>query len=107
MLALVNLVSVCDFAMVFVNENVTVLYGSQTGNAQDVAERIWRESKRYFFTGCVKSMDDYNVLELVNEKCVIFVCSTTGQGDEPDNMKIFWKFLLRKNLPSNSLNGLR
>lgn len=26
--------------------------------------------------------------------------------DEPDNMKNFWKFLLRKNLPSNSLASL-
>lgn len=93
--------------MDFVNEKVTVLYGSQTGNAQDVAERIWRESKHYYFVGSVKSMNDYNILELVNEKCVIFVCSTTGQGEEPDNMKFFWKFLLRKNLPNNVLSNLR
>lgn len=93
--------------MNFINEKLTILYGSQTGNAQDVSERIWRESKRYYFTGFVKSMDDYNVLDLINEKCVIFICGTTGQGDEPDNMKNFWKFLLRKNLPKNSLSNLR
>jgi len=38
---------------------------------------------------------------------VIFVCSTTGQGEEPDNMKQFWRFLLRKNLPPDSLQGMR
>jgi sulfite reductase alpha subunit-like flavoprotein len=91
----------------FTNEKIVILYGSQTGNAQDLAERIWRESKRYYFKSCVKSMDDYNVLKLINEQCVIFICSTTGQGEEPDNMKQFWKFLLRKNLPADSLSNLK
>nr|CAD7455990.1 unnamed protein product [Timema tahoe] len=52
-------------------------------------------------------MDDYPVPQLIYEPLVIFVCSTTGQGEEPDNMKHFWKFLLRKNLPTNSLQYLR
>ncbi|KAF5296664.1 hypothetical protein FQR65_LT10204 [Abscondita terminalis] len=93
--------------MEFKNQNITILYGSQTGNAQEVAERIWRESKRYYFLGSVKCMDDYDIHNIVNETCVIFVCSTTGQGDEPDNMKIFWKHLLRKNIPTNLLKNLR
>ena len=25
---------------------------------------------------------------LIEEEIVIFVCATTGQGDEPDNMKV-------------------
>ncbi|XP_025834407.1 NADPH-dependent diflavin oxidoreductase 1 isoform X2 [Agrilus planipennis] len=52
-------------------------------------------------------MDEYNIKDLIAEKCVIFVCSTTGQGEEPDNMKMFWKFLLRKNLPLDSLSNLK
>lgn len=93
--------------MPFQNKRITILYGSQTGNAQDLAERIWRESKRYYFIGSVLCMDHYNILDLVNENCVIFICSTTGQGEEPDNMKNFWKFLLRKNLAKDSLANLR
>ncbi|XP_075226577.1 NADPH-dependent diflavin oxidoreductase 1 isoform X2 [Lycorma delicatula] len=52
-------------------------------------------------------MDEYPITELLFERLVIFVCSTTGQGDQPDNMKKFWKFLLRKNLPSNSLQNVK
>jgi len=52
-------------------------------------------------------MDDYPVSQLIYEVTVIFVCSTTGQGEEPDNMKQFWRFLLRKNLPPDSLQGMR
>lgn len=88
------------------DRTLTILYGSQTGTAQDLAEYVWRESKRFYFTGTVTSMDKYNIPDLINERFMVFVCSTTGQGDEPDNMKSFWKCLLRKSLPSDLLNGL-
>lgn len=93
--------------MNYSNEKVAVLYGSQTGNAQEVAERIWRDSKRFYFRTVIKHLDDYNALDLINEQCVIFVCSTTGQGEEPDNMKLFWKFMLKKSLGATIFNNLR
>ncbi|KAK3605906.1 hypothetical protein CHS0354_017812 [Potamilus streckersoni] len=80
-----------------------ILYGSQTGTAQDVAERLSREAKRMHFTVRVVALDSYQVVNLINESVVVFVCATTGQGDPPDNMKTFWQFILRKNLPTNSL----
>lgn len=90
-----------------IDRKLVILYASQTGTAQDMAEEIWRQSKMYHFTGTVKPMNSYDIHNLVKEKIVIFVCSTTGQGDEPDNMKSFWKFLLRKSLPSDSLAGVK
>lgn len=89
-----------------INRKLTILYGSQTGTAQDLAEKLYRESKKYHFTGPVTAMDTYDVKKLINENIVLFVCSTTGQGEEPDNMRVFWKFLLRKSLPSDSLRGV-
>lgn len=89
------------------NRRMAILYGSQTGCAQDLAEQVFRESKKYQFAGPVMSMDEYSVENLIDEKLVVFVCSTTGQGTEPDNMKRFWKFLLRKSLPATSLASLR
>lgn len=93
--------------MMLDNRKITILYGSQTGTAQDLAEQIYRESKIYHFNGPVQPMDCYDITNLINEVFVIFVCSTTGQGDEPDNMKSFWRFLLRRNLPGDSLSGLK
>ncbi|CAN8000134.1 unnamed protein product [Ixodes hexagonus] len=83
-----------------------ILYGSQTGTAQDVAERIGRYAKRYRFRVSVQAMDEYPITDLINEQLVLFVCATTGQGEEPDNMKCFWTFLLRKSLPVDSLRGM-
>ncbi|XP_019365899.1 PREDICTED: NADPH-dependent diflavin oxidoreductase 1 isoform X1 [Gavialis gangeticus] len=80
-----------------------ILFGSQTGTAQDAAERISREAKRRHFFCRVEALDNYNVANLINESLVVFVCATTGQGDPPDNMMNFWRFIFRKNLPPSSL----
>ncbi|KAL0028461.1 hypothetical protein WJX77_008059 [Trebouxia sp. C0004] len=85
---------------------LTILYGSQTGNAQDVAERIGREGKRRHFVPRIMAMDAFPVSQLPEEHNVILVSSTTGQGEVPSNMKAFWKFLLRKALPADSLKGI-
>ncbi|XP_017861314.1 PREDICTED: NADPH-dependent diflavin oxidoreductase 1 [Drosophila arizonae] len=84
-----------------------VLYGSQTGTAQDVAEQIWRESRQWGFQGPVLSLEDYDIQQLVEERLVVFVVATTGDGMEPDNMKQAWRFLLKRSLPSHSLSGLQ
>ena len=52
-------------------------------------------------------MDAYDVMSLPNETFVLFITSTTGQGDPPDNMRNFWRFLLRRSLPSNSLQNMK
>ncbi|XP_051552584.1 NADPH-dependent diflavin oxidoreductase 1-like isoform X2 [Myxocyprinus asiaticus] len=80
-----------------------VLYGSQTGTAQDTAERIGRQAQRRRMRVRVEALDTYNVANLISESLVVFVCATTGQGDPPDNMKKFWRFLFRKTLPADSL----
>ena len=51
-------------------------------------------------------MDEYIIDKLLTEKLVVFVVATTGHGDTPNNMKKFWRFLLRKNLPTNSLENV-
>ena len=45
-----------------VSRRVSVLFGSQTGTAQEVAERIGREAKRRFLSVTVMALDDYNVV---------------------------------------------
>ncbi|ORZ40352.1 hypothetical protein BCR44DRAFT_1509616 [Catenaria anguillulae PL171] len=85
---------------------LTILYGSQTGTAHDVAERLARDAKRRHFPVALSAMDDYDRSLLPTAQIAIFVCSTTGQGEEPDNMKQFWRFLLRKAHSPNVLSEL-
>ncbi|KAM3600489.1 uncharacterized protein V6R79_024271 [Siganus canaliculatus] len=86
--------------------SLCVLYGSQTGTAQDTAQRIARQAQRRQLQVHVLPLDNYNVANLISECLVVFVCATTGQGDPPDNMKNFWRFIFRKSLPASSLNRL-
>ncbi|XP_002128053.2 NADPH-dependent diflavin oxidoreductase 1 [Ciona intestinalis] len=90
-----------------VRHRVVVLYGSQTGTAEEVTSRLVMQSRGSVFKCVASAMDDYPIQNLVNEDLVLFVCSTTGQGEPPDNMKLFWKFIMRKNLPNTCLAGLR
>ncbi|TWW66953.1 NADPH-dependent diflavin oxidoreductase 1 [Takifugu flavidus] len=83
-----------------------VLYGSQTGSAQDTAHRVARQARRKQIQVQVLPLDSYNVANLISETLVVFVCATTGQGDPPDNMKNFWRFIFKKSLPLGSLSQL-
>jgi len=85
--------------------NIVVLFGSQTGTAQEVAERIGREGERLHFNMEVTSMDSFDIRQLPTTPLVVYVASTTGEGDEPSNMMKTWKFLLRKSLPADSLSS--
>ena len=88
--------------------SLLILYGSQTGNAQDAAERVAREARRRQWSPRLSPADVYfatRLAELPHEKAIIFVVSTTGQGDPPYNFKSLWRFLLRKSLAEDSLSN--
>ncbi|KAG7531568.1 Ferredoxin-NADP reductase (FNR) nucleotide-binding domain [Arabidopsis suecica] len=84
-----------------------VLYASQTGNALDAAERIGREAERRGFPASIVSTDEFDASSLPYEEAVVFVVSTTGQGDSPDSFKAFWRFLLQRNLGNYWLQQVR
>ena len=83
-----------------------VLYGSETGCAEEVAQRIVAEAVRQRYEVKCCSMDEYDVQMLPVERLVIFVASTTGEGEVPENMRAFWRFMLRRDLPAKSLSRL-
>ncbi|KAI1065255.1 hypothetical protein LB507_000973 [Fusarium sp. FIESC RH6] len=88
------------------DRSVLVLYGSETGNAQDMAEELGRVCQRLHFNSRVEELDAVDLNALLQSKFVIFVISTTGQGDMPHNSLLFWKRLLRKKLPPGCLASL-
>ncbi|MCO5554490.1 hypothetical protein L7F22_008019 [Adiantum nelumboides] len=86
---------------------LSVLYATQTGNAQDVAERIGREAEHQHFDTLVIPIDGFDLGRLESEELAVFIVSTTGQGDPPDMMKSFWRFLLRRSLSAAWLKNLK
>lgn len=51
-----------------IERRFTILYGSQTGNAQDVAERISRQARRRRIKTSVFSMDEYDIVSNIESK---------------------------------------
>lgn len=88
------------------NHEICILYGSQTGTAKFAAEELERELSRFEYKSLLMAMDSYDFMNLPDENFIIFVVATTGYGEAPSNMKTFWKFLLRKDLPEDSLENL-
>lgn len=79
---------------------LTILFGSQTGNAERLARRAAREASQRGFVPRVQEMALYDVSQLPREQNVILITSTYGDGEPPDNAKGFWEALSRETAPS-------
>ncbi|KAJ5663374.1 hypothetical protein N7507_004105 [Penicillium longicatenatum] len=86
--------------------SVLILYGSETGNAQEVAEELGAVTERLRFVTHVSELNQVKPETLSSYTITIFVVSTTGQGDLPANARTFWKSLLLKKLSPTFLNGV-
>lgn len=84
---------------------VTVLYGSETGNARGLAERIGRELAEKGIHGRVIGMGEYKPRNLKDERFLIIVTSTHGEGDPPEPARGLVEFLMSRKAPG--LNGVR
>ncbi|TAQ87326.1 hypothetical protein B7494_g4351 [Chlorociboria aeruginascens] len=86
------------------DRSALILYGTETGNSQDVAEDLGRVLERIHFVTRVIEMDLVELTHILKHTIVVFVISTTGQGEFPRNARAFWKSLLRKRLPPECLS---
>ncbi|MED0656876.1 assimilatory sulfite reductase (NADPH) flavoprotein subunit [Anoxybacillus ayderensis] len=80
-------------------KEVTILYGSQTGNAQKLAEKVGETFKHRGFHVTVSSMLDFKPNELKKINTLLIVVSTYGEGEPPDNALSFYEFLHSKRAP--------
>jgi sulfite reductase alpha subunit-like flavoprotein len=86
-------------------KSLVIAYGSQTGNAQDIAERVWRKCKYYNIEAQLTSFDNLTLSQFETQNDILLcVCSTTGQGDTPDNMTSFWNGLMKKTFDKTVFN---
>ena len=73
---------------------LTVLYGSQTGNGRRLAEQLVATSHAAGVAARLISLADFNVRTLKQERAVIFVVSTHGDGDPPDDAVGLYRYLV-------------
>jgi sulfite reductase alpha subunit-like flavoprotein len=84
-----------------------ILYSSQTGTAEDIAYKIHAELCSIGLRFSISSADEVEIATLPQSQVIIFIISTTGDGDMPTTMQALWRFLLKKSLPNDSLGKVK
>jgi len=82
-----------------VSKDVTILFGSQSGNAQGLAKKAGKNLEAAGFQVTVLSMSDFKPNNLKKVENLLIVASTHGEGTPPDNAMAFHEFLHGKRAP--------
>ncbi|MEN0579122.1 NADPH-dependent assimilatory sulfite reductase flavoprotein subunit [Phytobacter palmae] len=78
---------------------ITLLSASQTGNARRVAEALRDDLLAAKLNVKLVSAGDYKFKQIANEKLLIVVASTQGEGEPPEEAVALHKFLFSKKAP--------
>ena len=93
---------------------IYVVYGSQTGNSEEIAKRINKEIREKLKTSHVEFLVMNKFLTHIQKfpenkfqkHIVVAVCSTTGAGDAPTNSDAFVRWIKRKTHASDTLSNV-
>uniref|UniRef100_A0A2A4YXD8 assimilatory sulfite reductase (NADPH) n=1 Tax=OCS116 cluster bacterium TaxID=2030921 RepID=A0A2A4YXD8_9PROT len=79
---------------------VTILFGTQTGNAESIGESLVSMAGDYGLTATLLDMDDIEIDALPAIERLLVICSTYGEGEMPDNAEILWEALSEDDAPN-------
>ena len=87
--------------------SVQIVFGSETGTAEDIACSLYRKLLHYHDFGINLRVCDCNNYEFLSPCVSFFICSTCGQGDPPKNMLKFWKTVMSRKVPEKLFAGVK
>lgn len=70
---------------------VTILYASDSGTAEKKAKRLFGRAKARGLSPTLAPMDSMPLDTLAEQEYVLFLTSTSGQGEPPQNARMFYK----------------
>lgn len=80
-------------------KHLDILYGTQTGNAEAVAEDAAALARTKGFAPLIAEMDEVDMAHLAAMQNLIVIVSTYGEGEMPDNAHQFWEALSASTAP--------
>jgi sulfite reductase (NADPH) flavoprotein alpha-component len=86
-------------AMPQASSTLTILYGSQTGNAKGVAKVLAQQATDAGLTVDLKNMSEFKPKSIKNIPHLLIVASTNGEGEPPDDAIALHEFLSSKKAP--------
>ncbi|WKT45391.1 Flavodoxin-like [Fusarium oxysporum f. sp. vasinfectum] len=91
------------------DSNLVICWGSQSGTAETLANKLARECQnRFGLSVLVADLSDFDaktISEIPTSKMAIFMLSTFGEGDPSDNTAGLWTWI--RDLSSDQLKDLR
>ncbi|MDP4270040.1 MAG: assimilatory sulfite reductase (NADPH) flavoprotein subunit [Bacteroidota bacterium] len=78
---------------------LTILYGSRTGNGEALAKLAQKMAVESGFEVSLKNMENYKAREIKDEKNLLVIVSTHGDGEPPFQAKEFYEFIHSKRAP--------
>lgn len=82
-----------------ISREVTVLYGSQTGNSAGLSKKLAHKLEAQGFQVTCSAMRDFKPNTLKKVRNLLLLVSTHGEGEPPDNAISFYEFLHSKRAP--------
>ena len=79
---------------------LTIIYGSQTGNSEAMANEAAEVAKNHGLAPNVIDMSDMELTTLAKSERILVITSTYGEGEMPDNAQILWDEISADNAPS-------
>jgi uncharacterized iron-regulated membrane protein/flavodoxin len=86
-------------------DSILILYGTVTGNAESLSNKLAARLRRRGVAVLVKDMAQCHPSILTQARCALIVISTYGDGEPPDDAALFWEAVVRGN--GLDLRGVR
>lgn len=77
---------------------LTVLYGTESGNAEQLADRAVKEAKKKGFKAVMKNMSDIFPSDLAKVENLLVIVSTWGDGEAPESAVSFHKAFMSEDV---------
>ena len=79
--------------------NLTILYGTETGNCAELAHALATAASDKGLTPSLYDMADYKTRQLAEAEDILIVISTYGEGDPPQPAAAFFDFIEGRKAP--------
>ncbi|BAN96739.1 flavodoxin/nitric oxide synthase [Plautia stali symbiont] len=76
-----------------------ILFGSQTGNAEALAQTAAKAARAKGLVPVVQALGEVDLDVFATMRHVLIVTSTYGEGEMPDNAQLFWQAILASTAP--------
>lgn len=78
---------------------VLILFGTQSGNSEDLASQLAKSATSHNLVPTVVDMEAATVEQMASSERILIICSTWGEGEQPDAAEALWDSISAEGAP--------